>query len=250
MKTPLLFRYSGNKRKIVPLLRSLDSRPKRIVEPYLGSGSYILSRFEPSLGIDVNKDIVAMWNWLKYAATPKLLFDLAARVQKAVESHEKNKPDVRDLNLDIGAETYVRVNCSGVYAGQLSSWILYPQHKLPVRETSKLLHRLENVEIVHGDANDYQEQDGDVVFIDPPYVGTKGNYKQSAKAGIEESYDPQKTIELISRLSAPVILTYGDGALDTFPEYEWHEVLRRKVPNIRKGGTVDRTEYVSYINFK
>ena len=246
---PLLFRYSGNKRNIVPLIDLPNCKIKRVVEPYLGSGSFILSRFNDGLGIDVNEDIITMWKWLRDEATPKLLFDLASQVADAVESHEDGKPDVRELGLERGPETYVRVNCSGVYAGQLSSWVLYPQHKLPARDTSKILPRLKNIELIHGDASLYQEQDGDVVFLDPPYLGTKGNYKEAAKSGIEESYSPQKTIDLISRISAPVILTYGDGAEETFPDYEWHQVVKRKVPNIRKGGTVDRTENVAYVNF-
>tara|TARA_B100001778_G_scaffold334984_1_gene350354 strand:- start:26632 stop:27381 length:750 start_codon:yes stop_codon:yes gene_type:complete len=249
MKAPLLFRYSGNKRNIVPLLRPLEVRPKRVVEPYLGSGSFMLSRFEPGLGIDTNEDIVALWKWLRDEASPSKLFALAKRVNEAVEAHPEKKPDVRELELERGPETYVRVNCSGVYAGQLSSWVLYPQHKLPARDTSKMLHRLKNIEIIHGDAGDYQEQDGDVVLLDPPYVGTRGNYKEAAKSGIEESYSPQQTIDLIARLSCPVILTYGDGADETFPQYEWKQVVKKKVPNIRKGGTVERSENVAYINW-
>jgi len=34
-----------------------------------------------------------------------------------------------------------------------------------------------------------------------------------------------------------------------FPEYDWHLVKTVKVPNMKKGGTTDRTEWVSYINW-
>jgi len=245
---PALFRYSGNKRKIVPLLRR-PPRHKRLVEGYLGSGSFILRYGGPALGMDINEDIVELWRWLKDEATPKSLRELRTQVDKLVEETEDHKPDVRELNLARGPETYVRVNCSGVYAGQLSSWILYPQHKLPVDQTVKLLSMLEDIEVEHGNAESYQEQDGDVLFLDPPYIGTSGNYKEQAKSGIEEGYSPQQTIDLISRVECPVILTYGDGAPDIFPDYEWEVVLTRKVPRIRTGGTLERTEYVSYINW-
>jgi len=43
------------------------------------------------------------------------------------------------------------------------------------------------------------------------------------------------------------MLTYGSNAAEVFPSYSWELVKTVKVPNMRKGGTVDRHEYVSYI---
>jgi len=245
----MLFRYSGSKWKVIEKLKALPSH-KRIVEGYLGSGAFLLSNTAPGLGIDLNPNIIDMWNWLK-TITPQRLEELEKLRAEAVAAAPDNKPDVRTLGLSAGEQLYMRVNVTGVYVGQLSSWKIYPKWRLPVEKTSAELDRLKNIDVVLGKAHvDYVEQDGDLVFLDPPYAGTKANYKIDGKKGIEEVYNPQDTIDLISRLSCPVILTYGTDAKATFPQYEWQEVLRKKVPLIRKGGTIERIEHVAYINWK
>ena len=245
----MLFRYSGSKWKVIEKLKPPPIH-KRIVEGYLGSGAFLLSNTAPGLGIDLNPNIVDLWNWLK-TVTPERLVELEELRVKAVAAAPDNKPDVRTLGLSTGEQLYMRVNVTGVYVGQLSSWKIYPKWKLPIEKTSAELDRLKNIDVVLGKAHvDYVEQDGDLVFLDPPYAGTKANYKVDAKKGIEEVYNPQDTVDLISRLSCPTILTYGTDAKMTFPQYEWHEVLRKKVPLIRKGGTVERIEHVAYINWK
>jgi len=245
----MIFKYSGNKWKVLAKL-NLNAPPhKRLAELYLGSGAFLLSNTGPSIGIDANRNIVDLWNWLK-TVTPQELYELERVRQTHVDTAKDNKPDVRTMGLSRGAELYMRVNVTGVYVGQLSSWKVYPKWKLPVDKTIKCLERVKEIEIKLGEAHkDYVEQDGDIVFLDPPYVGTKANYKQDAKVGIEEAYKPQDTVDLISRLSCPVILTYGTDAKTVFPQYEWREVLKKKVPLIRKGGTVERTEHVAFINW-
>lgn len=245
----MIFRYSGSKWKVIEKLKSLPSH-KRIVEAYLGSGAFVLSNSAPGLGIDSNPNIVDLWNFLK-ETTVERLQELEKLREEAVKNAPDNKPDVRTLNLKKGEELYLRVNVTGVYVGQLSSWKIYPKWRLPVEKTAKELERLKNIEVVLGKAHlDYTEKDGDLVFLDPPYIGTKANYKTNGKKGIEEAYKTQDTVDLISRLSCPVILTYGTDAPLVFPQYQWQEVLRKKVPLIRTGGTVERIEHVAYINCK
>jgi len=245
----MIFRYSGSKWKVIEKLKQLPIH-KRIVEGYLGSGAFSLSNSAPALGIDVNPNIIDIWNFLK-ETTIERLYELEKIREEAVQKAIDNKPDVRTLGLSKGEELYFRVNVTGIYVGQLSSWKIYPKWKLPIEKTIKDLERLKNIEVLLGKVHlDYKEQDGDLVFLDPPYIGTKGNYKSNGKKGIEESYNNQDTIDLISKLSCPIILTYGTDAPLTFPQYKWEEVLRKKVPLIRTGGTVERIEHVTYINWK
>lgn len=246
---PYLFKYSGNKRKIVPLLATLPSF-KRSVELYLGAGSFVCVQKGPALGVDINPDIIDLWTWLQNEATETRLRELAAIAADAVSKAEDKKPDSRLLGLSRGELLYVRVNITGAYCGQLSSWKIYPQYKLPIDQTLKLMPRLKDIELRCGNASEYVEVDGDLVFLDPPYAKTKANYKQGGKNGIEEGYKPADTIALIRRLSCPIIFTYGTDAPEVFPEFDWKVVLKKKVPNLRRGGTVERTEHVSYINWK
>lgn len=239
-----LFRYSGNKSKLIPLYRPVPSGTVRIVEPYLGSGAFLLNSNLPAIGYEINGDLVAMWQWLKEAA-PKDLHDLNSLVED--RKKQETKPDVRDMKLDLGRQTYVRVNVCSVVVGQLSSWKVYPQHSLPVEETIRCLPRLRDVEVVHGRGERHECREGDFLFVDPPYVGTVGNYVEKGGNEIERAYRPDDTVRLIDSCSCPVMLTYGTNAAEVFPDYSWELVKTVKVPNMRRGGTVDRSEYVSYI---
>lgn len=241
-----LFRYSGNKAKLLPLYRPVPHGVKRVVEPYLGSGAFSINASVPAVGYELNGDLCAMWNWLK-GATPQDLQDLNALVEGWKQRTEK--PDVRDMALDLGRQTYVRVNCCSVVVGQLSSWKVYPQHSLPIAETVKCLPRLKDITVIHGRGESHVAQDGDLLFVDPPYVGTTGNYVEKGGKNIEDAYKPQDTVNLLSRVSCPVIFTYGSNAREVFPQFTWELVKTVKVPNMRKGGTIDRTEWVAYINY-
>jgi site-specific DNA-adenine methylase len=241
-----LFRYSGNKAKLLPLYRAIPHGVKRVVEPYLGSGAFSINASVPAIGYEINSDLCAMWNWLKSASTQDLQ-DLNALVEDWKKRTEK--PDVRDMRLDLGRQTYVRVNCCSVVVGQLSSWKVYPQHFLPIEETLKCLPRLKDITVIHGRGETHVPQDGDLLFVDPPYVGTVGNYVEKGGKNIEGAYKPQDTSDFLQRVSCPVIFTYGSNAREIFPQFTWELVKTVKVPNMRKGGTVDRTEWVAYTNF-
>jgi hypothetical protein len=178
-------------------------------------------------------------------ATPQDLQDLNALVEGWKQRTEK--PDVRDMALDLGRQTYVRVNCCSVVVGQLNSWKVYPQHSLPVEATIRCLPRLAEVKVIHGSGEDHVCKEGDFLFVDPPYVGTIGNYVDKNGKEIERAYRPENTIRLLDSCSCPAMLTYGTNAATLFPNYSWELVKTVKVPNMRRGGTVDRSEYVSYI---
>jgi site-specific DNA-adenine methylase len=219
---------------------------KRIVEPYLGSGAFVLNHTLPGLGIDVNRDVVSIWRWLQQATSTELM-ELDRKVEQSKLA--ELKPSVRDLHLLEGEQAYVRVNVCSVVVGQLSSWRIYPQFKLPIEKTTKALARAKEIVVVEGDASSYEPQDGDFVFVDPPYVGTAANYKEFGRRGIEQRYRVEDTVMLIGKCKGPVMLTYGDGAPELFPMFTWETAAHRKVPNLRCGGTVDRVEYVAYINW-
>jgi site-specific DNA-adenine methylase len=241
-----LFRYSGNKAKLLSLYRPIPNGVARVVEPYLGSGAFSINSGIPAIGYEVNKDLYAVWTWLKQA-TAQDLHDLNDLVEDWKKRQEK--PDVRDMKLDLGRQTYVRVNCCSVVVGQLSSWKVYPQHSLPIEETIKCLPKLRQIEVVHGRGEDHKPVDGDLLFVDPPYIGTIGNYQEKNGQQIEKEYDPKDTEKLLDEVSCPVIFTYGSNAKEIFPNYDWELIKTVKVPNMRKGGTVDRTEWAAYINF-
>lgn len=240
------FRYSGNKTKFLSLYRHPPKETRRIVECYLGSGAYSLNSHLPALCYEVNKSLCEMWWWLQSVA-PNDLLELDEKVKFAKTREEK--PNVRDMKLDIGPETYVRVNVCSVVVGQLSSWRIYPQHHLPVQSTMEALNRIRSLEIRNESCSAYKHQEGDVLFVDPPYTETFGNYKDSDKVDYEKQYSPADTVALVESTTNPVLFTYGSNAERVFPMYEWSVLKTVRVPNMRKGGTVNRDEKVAYIRW-
>lgn len=235
-----LFRYSGSKDRMLRHYpgKLVPDGSRRIVEPYLGSGSYSLACLQQdpnlrALGYDTSPDIVALWRWLQSDDAPRDLVVLQRWYEAQTE-----KVDIRTVpHLTPGMRLYLKVNVCGAYVGQLSSWSIYPQHRLPVDQTLSALTLAQRVDVIEGSGEAHVPAPGDALFVDPPYVGTSGNY---AKNG----YNPEGTLSLLARCAhVPVMFTYGDGAPALFPGLPWQVACVRKVPNLRRGGTVLRSEH-------
>jgi hypothetical protein len=239
-----LFRYSGNKAALVPLYRRPPPGSRRIVEPFLGSGAYTLNTGLPGLGFDMDPKVARLWWWLQSSAAPDALPEMAARLAEARRGGEE-RSDILALakGMDLGAALYLKVNICGLMVGNWSAKTTYPQHRLPVGDTLLALSRARAIEVRHRCASAYQERPGDVVFLDPPYVGTAGNYGAEAATVVAD------VRRLVERLTVPVIFAYGTDAPTTFPGLPWEVVKKKQVPRVRTGGTLERIEHVAYLNW-
>jgi site-specific DNA-adenine methylase len=237
-----LFSYSGSKLRAVRHLRLPPAGVSRVVEPYLGSGAYTLNVGLPGVGVDRSERIVALWHWLQQDKAPGLHV-LAQRVEAARK--EAGPIDIRSWQLPLGPETYVKLHVCSVMRGQLSSWRFHPKSSLPVDKTIAALPRAANVQVSCGEARDVELLPTDLLFLDPPYIGTEGNYDGAYKLDALKS----DVAALLRRARGPVIFTYNSEAPKLFPDLPWEVYMQRNVPNLRKGGTVPRTEYVAYLNF-
>lgn len=232
------FKYSGNKIKALQKCDFNIPECTRIVEPFMGAATFALTLGKEWLGIDSNIDLILLMEWLKNSCWPGKLRNLY--------EYQGIRGSIKDLPIGDQAKTYLRVNISGVYVGQLSSWVIYPQHKLPIEDTIDVLPIIKQGTFYCGEAMSYEPREGDLVFIDPPYLDTSPNYKSANK----QSYDVV-TKEYVGALLDKIgdtnwIFTYGNGAEELFPDIEWHEIYTRKVPNIRGGGVVTRTEHIAF----
>lgn len=240
-----LFRYSGNKTKLIKNYKMPPKGFSRIVEPYFGSGSFSINNPHKAIGYEINNDLYQMLMWLKTVDRQ----DLEALKNIVDINKSKNeKLDIRTLDISKGAEIYLKINVCSAVVGQLSSWKIYPQHNLPIEETLKAIPRLREIDIYNTNGENHLEQDGDLLFIDPPYINTQANYLSKNK-DYTEIYNPENTKQFIKNLNCPVIFTYGTNAQEIFPEFDWQLVKEIKVPNIKNGGTISRYEHVSYINY-
>lgn len=242
-----LFRYSGNKARYLRHYRRPPDGTVRIVEPYLGSGAYALNQPYPAVGYELNGDLCETWWWLQQTTVAEL-HDLNERVTHSQQAHPKQ--DVRELGLQKGPETYVRLNVCSAVVGQLSSWRIYPQHRLPIEHTVRALPHVQRVTVVNEPGETHLAEPGDTLFVDPPYIGTTGNYQAADNKHLERRYQPSDTVTLVTNNpDTPTVITYGTDAATVFPEWAWTRIATRNVPNLRNGGTVTRHEHAAYLNW-
>ena len=180
-----LTRYSGSKNRLLKYFPSIPEGTTRLVELYGGSLAWSLNQSLPFLAYEINPKLTAMYQWL-LSLTPRELECLPEPIGKV---------DIRTFGWGIGQNTYYQLNVCSVMLGQLSSWTWNPKYKLPIAQTLEALPRLREGTIIGGDCSQYTYQNGDFVFIDPPYIHTKANYKDG-----EIAYHPRQTIEIINRL--------------------------------------------------
>lgn len=237
----MLFRYAGSKRWLTDYLCELPLH-ERLCELYLGSGSMIFNTNSQGYGIEANPMVVSIYKWLA-TQTAESLRDLEKLRQSSFDSGIN---DIRKMALEEGAFNYIRVNCCGLFAGDFQSYKMYGKKFLPINDTIDCLEKLKRSEFVLGNATDYKERDGDLVFLDPPYLDMKKK-EISHMLYKNKNYNPQDTVELIGRIKAPILFCYGSTAKEVFPMYDWHFVKSKKVGNVKKENT-ERSEYIAFIN--
>lgn len=222
-----LFRYSGNKTNFP----TIDlSGIERIVEPFAGSMGFSLQYNLPALGIDKSSELINLLNWLKSATDSDL---------EKLRHYEGSKVNIKTIKeLSNEEKTYLRINIASAVVGQLSSWTIYPQHKLPIESTQLAIGKIRNWKFKNDDYVNYVSKKGDLLFIDPPYLGTSGNYN-------ENSLNMKDFLNWEESLTVPHIITYSEPIEEI--DSDWYCWLTKKVPNIRQGGSKIRKDYYTYI---
>ena len=233
------WRYSGSKKRLLKFLPSPPLGTKTIIEPFAGSAAYGL-HYKPSQLVlaEANTDVRELWNWVATTATAKDLTELEAK--KPTE-----KVDIRTLGLSKPQETLMRLSISGAYVGQLSSFIAYPQHSFDLSVLREVLPYLQR-SVQRPVLDDYTKtaRTNGFYFVDPPYLKTQGNYiDKSAKEDMTGGVTADAIKGFLASLKGPWLFTYGEGAPEVFPEFQWHLAVIRKVPILRGGGTRDRREW-------
>lgn len=246
-----MFKYSGSKRRMIQHLPAPPPGTKTIVEPFAGSAAYGLHyRPERLVLAESNQTVRELWSWLIGEASDGDLQELQSILRKHKVAGEKF--DLRNLELAPGALTLARLTTSGVYVGQLSSYVFYPQNKIDFGELRSALPYIKcHVELGPTDFSDAMKCDSTAfVFIDPPYLGTSGNYIDKSKVS-QKNLDKIdlgiRLAEAIANCAADMLFTYGSDAPEAFPLLNWQLACERKVPKIRTGGTITRQEWFAEI---
>jgi len=222
-----------------------------MVEPFAGSLAYSIHYAKPRIvAAEANPLVRDLWRWLRDVATSKDLDRI-----ESLKPQEKIDARVWAKNHDLGeaATTLVRLQISGAYVGQLSSWVLYPQHSLGLQEFRNRLDYIKRSlapvrdDFRHPDILAATAQPGAFAFVDPPYLDTSANYK--SKGQDHGGMTPKDVEDFVLSLTCPTLVTYGDGCQETFPRLTWTKAVTRKVPILRGGGTRERTEWYARLRF-
>lgn len=241
-----MFRYSGSKKRLIKYLPMPPTGVSHIVEPFAGSLAYTL-HYRPARATfaEANAIVRELLVWLATSANYEDLVNLDNK-------RASSKLDVRGLNLPRAQETLLRLQTSGAYVGQLSSWTLYPQHSPRCAEIwSDAAYLQTATEECYEDYAQTAVADGKntMFFIDPVYENTAGNYNVN-NTGNKTSLDYRMVEDFILSLRCPTCVTYGDGAHDTFPRLTWTKLCDRRVPILRGGGTKLRQEWIAVRNWR
>ena len=222
--TPIepVIKWSGSKRAIAPLLASLLPDAPRYFEPFVGGGAML--PFRPSQAAtagDVIAELIEMW--LAIRNTPELTADEYEKRWKQLkaEGHTayyairdsfnatRNPHDLLFLTRTC-VNGLIRFNSNREFNNSL-------HHTRPGIAPDRLRqvihqwsHIVQGVEFV---AADYRQtlapvRAGDLVFLDPPYGGTRGRYVP-VEFNLDEFYSE---LERLNRVGAKWVLTFDGKA--------------------------------------
>lgn len=252
------FNYSGSKTRYLQYYRPIPASVDRIVEPYLGSGAFVLNAMHfrnlEGIGYDVSPEVIAIYRWLK-ECKPQDIYDLDYLVRDTYK--RCGRFDIRTLDIPYGALQYVRIHqCTvmrGIFRGYyyVESFLgkRQTEYKLPIVDTIKCLPVIRRLELVHGSGDTHVEGSRDGWFIDPPYLDeSRGDtVNNSGYSDAADGYTTDDTLRLIERINRPACMTYGSAAKRTFTKLDWQLVKVKGVAAL-SGASKWRVEYVTYMN--
>lgn len=193
--TPFL-KWVGSKRRLLPQLLPLLPHGRRLIEPFVGSGSvFLASRYEQYLLADTNAVLMALYAKLQndptsLIETAKTLFVEANRDQDAYNALRARFNDPATPELEVAA-LFVYLNkfaFNGLYRvnkkGHMNA--PYAHHAklpgFPLAAMQRFAHKLGQAQLQCTDFESTlsQAQAGDVIFCDPPYLGSQNAQGQPA----------------------------------------------------------------------
>lgn len=238
------FCYSGNKTRLLHLYRQLPEDTKRIVEPFAGSLVFSLQYDLPILAADNDERLVNLFLWLKSINEYELV-----KLHKWYMSKTENF-DIRDIHfLNENQKNYIRLNAGSKITGFITKHKIYRDcKKINIDKTIKCLDKIKNLlEIKHCDFSELELKDGDIVFLDPPYIGSGYLYSNKKIDNLVT-----KIPEFISKYpNIKFIFTHGDDSKELFPQYNWEFLTRITFTKSQKDVSTKRVrdEFVAYINW-
>ncbi|MCW8832933.1 MAG: Dam family site-specific DNA-(adenine-N6)-methyltransferase [Colwellia sp.] len=192
-------KWAGGKKKVVSEIASLlpIKGKKRLVEPFVGGGSVFLNLdFDEYLLVDMNKDLIALFNIIKNQPTafisdaekyfngdhnqPEKYYEIRSQFNQSTDPYERSL-----LFLYLNRHGYnglCRYNKSGGYNVPFGR---YKHPYFPKDELKSFSEKAQKATFIQGDFETAfsQLKADDVVYCDPPYSPINPTSNFTAYAG-------------------------------------------------------------------
>ena len=267
-KYPAVIKWSGSKRLVASQLAQQFPRFERYFEPFVGGGAMLpYSRHRKGFAGDIIPELICLWNEIKEHPSR-----VADEYERRWNDLQKRGADVyyivrEDFNRTRNCHDFlflsrtcvnglIRFNGNGDFNNSfhLSRPGINPEtFRQQIYEWSKA------VSLIEFKAQDYRSTladacEGDFVFLDPPYGGTKGRYTKDEFV-LNDFY---LELESLNRRGVKWMLTFdgkaGERSYDYAPPQELYKVKFSvdtgnsafvKVENKR----IDKIEESVYLNY-
>ena len=182
--------YAGGKNRIKQQLRPWTHSGNRLVSPFIGLGSVEIDALYhgiPVVAGDIDINIATFWNALK--ETPQELYEVTNNIWPKPPLKPREKLMIHWRRIKEGYENseglekiayWIAVSafsyrCLGLKAGSCVRIKTYTQSNRIVVD-SLVKYKLNNLDVIHASWEDIvaKAEEGDVVFLDPPYPGNVG----------------------------------------------------------------------------
>ena len=192
---PPVIKWSGSKRRVASLLHTLwpevCAEHTRYFEPFVGSGAMLVGRpVERAVAGDVIKPLIALWEAIKADPDAVVAYYSALWHERQRRGHEvfyeaRTRFNATGAPLDFFVLSRMCVNGLIRFnkAGEFNNSLHHTRPGIHPERLSPIVHAWsERLQAVAFQATDYSEtlataRQGDLVFLDPPYVGTRGRYR-------------------------------------------------------------------------
>ncbi|HEY88739.1 MAG TPA: Dam family site-specific DNA-(adenine-N6)-methyltransferase [Thermoflexia bacterium] len=217
-----VIKWSGSKRKIAPQIARLFPAARNYFEPFVGGGAML--PFKPcqkAIAGDIIPELIELWKTIQHKP------DLTAKAYKSRWLRLQNEGhtayyDIRSSfnttrnphDLLFLSRTCVNGLIRFNQAGNFNNSLHHTRPGIAPTRLRKIIQQwslaIQNIEFVTADYRDTLQlvTGGDLVFLDPPYQGTKGRYLP-LNFSIEEFYSE---LERLNSIGAKWILTFDGQA--------------------------------------
>lgn len=240
-----VIKWSGSKRYVAYELGKYIERGNRYIEPFIGGGSMLpFRKIEKAIAGDIIPELIRLWCRIK--DDPNLVYnEYKVRWDKYRDIGESFYYEVRDNFNKTKSEFdflfLTRTCINGMirynFNGEFNSSVHKNRSGVNPDKFKKTLLNwspyLRGVEFFH---RDYREvlsdvSNGDIIFLDPPYAGTKDRYLKT-EFKLDDFYNE---LERLNSVGAKWILTFDGSAGEREYSYEIPLDLYKRRSEIKTG---------------